>query len=495
MNRLSKRSMRPIAAALASLFGLASLDAIAAPAVTNCLDSGVGSLRTSVHDAGEGDVIDMTNLQCSPISLTTGAIAVTRDNLSIKGPGADKLEIKRGGGPDVNVITHYGSGTLAIDHVKISSGYLYMSSTAKYFGGGCVGAFGSLELDYVIVAGCKEKLGDGASGRGGAVFAYGNLTLSHSVVSGSTMIDSYGGGGCYDYYGYYCPDDFRPSRPATGALTKRGGGVFAKGTMTIDHSTLSGNGGTYYGGSIYAMGAATISYSTISHSYSGAGAAIATSGIGALTIKSSTISSNTVTYSFGSSGTSIEGRLPSSGSPQPIRIFNSTIAENGGAVVVNSKIPLAIYNSTIAFNHAPYGYYTGTGSAVSVSNAELRVVSSIIADNFSDDVKLTGTATITGSNSLINFSSATLPTGTLSACAQLSPLADNGGPTKTVALRQNSPAIGVGANPLTFPFDQRGSGYVRQFQTSTDMGSFEWHGDNDNIFANRFDGSGLRCDI
>lgn len=488
--------MRPIAAALATLFGLASLDAISAPAVTNCLDSGVGSLRTSVHDAVEGDVIDMTDLQCSPISLTTGAIAVLRDNLSIKGPGADRLEIKRGGGPNVNVITHYGMGTLAIDHVKISGGYLYMSSTAKYFGGGCVGAFGNLELDYVTVVGCKEKLGDGAAGRGGAVFAYGNLTLSHSVVSGGTMIDSYGGGGgCYYYddpYDYYC---FRPSRPATGALTKRGGGVFAKGTMTIDHSTLSGNGGTYYGGSIYAMGAATISYSTISHSYSGSGAAIATSGIGALTIKSSTISGNAATDSFSSSGTSIEGRLPSSGSPQPIRILNSTIAENGGTVVVNSKIPLAIYNSTVAFNHPSYGYYTGAGSAISVSNAELRVVSSIIADNFSDDVKLVGTATITGSNSLINFSSATLPTGTLSSCAQLSPLADNGGPTKTVALRQNSSAIGVGANPLTFAFDQRGSGYARQFQTTTDIGAFEWHGGNDNIFANRFDGSGLRCDI
>jgi hypothetical protein len=384
---------------------------------------------------------------------------------------------------------------LVIDHVKISDGYLYMSSTGKYFGGGCVGSFGNLELDYVTLTGCKEKLGDGAAGRGGAVFAYGNLTLSHSVVSGSTMIDSYGGGGCYDYYSYYCYGGFRPSRPATGALSKRGGGVFAKGAMTIDHSTLSGNGGTYYGGAIYAMGAATVSYSTISHNYSGAGAAIATSGIGALTLKGSTISGNTIADSFSSSGTSIEGRLPSSGSPQPIRIFNSTIAENGGSVVVNSKIPVAIYNSTVAFNHASYGYYSNTVAAVSVSNAELRVVSSIIADNFADDVKLVGTATITGSNSLINFSSTTLPTGTLSACPQLSPLADNGGPTKTVSLRATSPAIGVGTNPMSFPFDQRGTGYVRQFQTSTDMGAFEWSGGNDNIFANRFDGSGLRCDI
>ena len=488
--------MRPIAAALTALFGMASLDAIAAPAVTNCLDSGVGSLRASVHDAVEGDVVDMTNLQCSPISLTTGAIAVARDNLSIKGPGSDKLEIKRGGGIGVNVISHYGSGTLEIDHVKISDGYLYMSSTGKYFGGGCVGSFGNLELDYVTVQNCTESIGNGGDGRGGAVFAYGNLTLSHSVVSGGRMADSYISY-CIAYPSSpYCYYRFRSAKPASGGLTMRGGGVFAKGSMTIDHSTIANNGGlTYYGGGAYAMGAATISYSTFSNNGSGAGAAIATSGIGALTITSSTISGNLLADTFGSSGTSIEGRLPSSGTPQAIRIFNSTIAENEGTVVVNSKIPLAIYNSTIAFNHGSYGYYDNMVAAVSVSNAELRVVSSIIADNDADDVKLVGTATITGSNSLINFSSATLPTGTLSACPQLSPLADNGGPTKTVALRKTSPAIGVGVNPMSFPFDQRGTGYVRQYQVSTDIGAFEWSGGNDNIFANRFDGAGLRCDM
>ena len=42
--------------------------------VTNCDDSGPGSLRDALNGASDGDIIDLTQLACSTISLTTGAL-------------------------------------------------------------------------------------------------------------------------------------------------------------------------------------------------------------------------------------------------------------------------------------------------------------------------------------------------------------------------------------------------------------------------------------
>ncbi len=57
-------------------------------------------------------------------------------------------------------------------------------------------------------------------------------------------------------------------------------------------------------------------------------------------------------------------------------------------------------------------------------------------------------------------------------------LADNGGPSKTLALQSNSPAINAGSNPDCGPStyiltDQRGPGYPRILGTACDIGAFE----------------------
>jgi predicted outer membrane repeat protein len=59
----------------------------------------------------------------------------------------------------------------------------------------------------------------------------------------------------------------------------------------------------------------------------------------------------------------------------------------------------------------------------------------------------------------------------------LAPLANNGGPTQTMALLEGSPAIDKGPNPVaTFPgneFDQRGPGFARVVGAAVDVGAFE----------------------
>ena len=44
--------------------------------VDNCNDAGAGSLRDAVDNAADGDTIDLTQLACSTISLSTGAILI-----------------------------------------------------------------------------------------------------------------------------------------------------------------------------------------------------------------------------------------------------------------------------------------------------------------------------------------------------------------------------------------------------------------------------------
>ena len=64
----------------------------------------------------------------------------------------------------------------------------------------------------------------------------------------------------------------------------------------------------------------------------------------------------------------------------------------------------------------------------------------------------------------------------------LSPLADNGGPTKTIALLPGSSAINAGNNmsavdPATgqsLTTDQRGAGYPRIVNKTVDIGAFEF---------------------
>src|SRR5450432_4446544 len=63
--------------------------------VFNCTDDGPGSLRAAVSSAVSGATIDLSQLDCSTISLTTGAITVGVDSLTLRGRGLHALNINR----------------------------------------------------------------------------------------------------------------------------------------------------------------------------------------------------------------------------------------------------------------------------------------------------------------------------------------------------------------------------------------------------------------
>ena len=90
---------------------------------------------------------------------------------------------------------------------------------------------------------------------------------------------------------------------------------------------------------------------------------------------------------------------------------------------------------------------------------------------------------VAGTHNLImtpTFNS-TVPDDTIRADPMLVGLRENGGPTSTLALPPNSPAINKGANFSQQPFDQRG--VPRVIGNSADIGAYE----SDVLFRNAFD--------
>jgi len=164
-----------------------------------------------------------------------------------------------------------------------------------------------------------------------------------------------------------------------------------------------------------------------------------------------------------------------------------------GVPGVRSFVPLYITNSTIAFNRA---YSAHLYAVVVTKNNTLDIESSIIAENLPGDVGVPLTTSVSGANNLIgtayNVPAAAI---TVSACPQLEPLADNGGPTATHALRHTSPAIDAGANPFMVDYDQRGIGFSREFGSAADIGAVEWRGNlEDTVFRASFDYPAADCD-
>jgi hypothetical protein len=422
-------------------------------AVSNCDDSGAGSLRDTIAGAATGDVIDLNALSCSTITLTTGAISTTLDDLTILGPGAANLTI------DANlnsgVISHYGSGTLAIDGVTIQNGYI---EGYAYHGGGCILSASNVTVDNSTIRQCYSYT---AHSFGGAICAVGSVTLNKSQLTGNATLGHF-------YYYYYAgyPNPYLISGLSWG------GAAYAANGFTITASTVSNN-------SAYLNNRGSV------------GGGIATRSGGDLIVGS------TFTGNYAQLGGGIEILGQYAGEAKGLTVLNSTISGNksyaSGGGLHSYRLPYTrIHNSTIANNTA--GYYCG-GAYVYYGVADIE--STIIAKNTSAlDMNQFGrysaadfdifydNATLEGDHDLIMTSNEPLPVGTIQDDPQLLPLADNGGPTQTHALPPDSIALNAGSNPDNVMFDQRGSGFSRVSEGTADIGAFEFV---DSIFANGFE--------
>ncbi|MFC4821495.1 choice-of-anchor Q domain-containing protein [Dokdonella ginsengisoli] len=442
----------PLARSLALACGLAcTANALAATpephgganiVVQNCDDDGSGSLREAVRDlAVSGDTIDLRSLSCSTITLTSGAIAVDLDDLTVLGP---PRRIAVSGHRQSPVVVHLGHGTLAFHDVAITAGRRYVEDAPAR--GGCLYSQGDVLLDDVTLSDCVA--GSPQAAAGGGLFVAGDLVLLNSVVTGAQAITGSGGAS--------------------------GGGARVGGHLTAKYSAFTYNST----GATEASGVSTC------------GAAAAANA----TLVGSSIVGNSAAY-FG--GLCAEDANASA----PLRVSNSTIADNlsrgtapsTGGTGLDARGALTVSNSTIAHNLQAaagdgVGLYARTGASIE---------SSIVAGNASDSgaqpADLAGGpgASVAGSHNLIRASTLPLPPDTLDADPRLRAVAvfPGGRPTAYVrAPREDSPAIDAGSNPLGLVYDQRGAPNVRVSGPAADIGAVEL--DHDTIFADGFDVDG-----
>lgn len=393
--------------------------------VGNCNDDGPGSLRAAVAAAADSDTIDLTQLQCSTITLTTGAIEVDLDNLTFDGPGRAQLAID--GNQLDRVFIHPYGGTLTFKALTVRNGR-DRATGFHVAGGGCIASAGYVQLYDTTVRDCYAG-GEGAYG--GALYGY-SLTMVRSTLSGNHA------------YGVH---------DAAGTAAFGGAGfVYA---LHLYDSTVSANladhrdnpGFSSYdiGGAFVAVTGGSVTGSTIDHNISD-GRAGGVAVFNPLAVANSTISANTAR-------TDIAGGLFLRW-PSTLQLDNSTITGNvsaldGGGIWLNA--PYSSVRSSIV-----------SGNSSDIGNRENRYGAA-------------QAVSVAGSNNIVGTSAPllTLPADTRDINPKLRPLADNGGATHTHALAPDSLAIDAGSNPLGLGTDQRGDAFARSYGAAPDVGAYE----------------------
>jgi hypothetical protein len=451
--------------------------------VTSCADDGsAGTLRSVIASASEGDVVDLSALDCSSITLTRGLIDLSVlgdhhiNDLSIVGPGAAALTIDGNGD---RVFAHgdfqIGLGTLAISNLTIANGN-YTHGLAS-----CIDSSGNVALTRAIVTGCN------ASGGGPLTFG-GAVSAAYLTMTSSTIADS--------------------RSAATGDNVAIGGGAYVSGDATLIDATISGNvaiappgdGVLYFtaGGGLYVRGALSIAASTVSDNRLIAYSLNQGPGGGVFVRADAEIVDSTFDANNASTGGGLDKAVFSRyGDPgTTLTVSNSTFTGNGAYYIggaIETYRPSTFTNTTIASNDAGLNV---AGLACLGDDAELHLDSTILAKNHYGefegqyfDLGCNRTVTVTGNNNLVMTSAfVDLPADTLRDDPLLAPIADNGGPTRTMALDPASPAIDMGNNVLGLDYDQRGEGFARSSGAGPDIGAFEVQVPPlDSIFANGFD--------
>lgn len=265
--------------------------------VTNCDDNSPGSLRDVVdHFAVDGDIIDMTALTCGVITLTTGSIVTSANNLTINGPGTVNLFIY--GNNSVRPLLHLGTGTLSVRNLSIWHGYTMSTGTNDAVGGG-IASLGTVDIENVSVKYCMSAAAGTGFARGGGVFAT-NFSARNSMIS------------------------YNDARANGGFST--GGGVFAYGTATFDYSTINANqafantGFQSAGGGVLSYYGGALRQSTVSANEAGGAGGVAFVG-GHIAISQSTVSGNSATFSYIGAGAHVQSAFP-------VLVENSTITGN-----------------------------------------------------------------------------------------------------------------------------------------------------------------------
>jgi len=423
-------------------------------------DSGAGTLRQAIFDALPGDTINfaLSGFFSNEIDLTSDELVINK-NVTIDGPGADRLTIRG------------SSSGFRIFHVAPASVTVSISGVTIQFGNALNGG-GILNTGTLTIVDCAID-----SNIGGGIANSGTLTVTNSIVSGNQL---------------------------NNAQSSHGAGIANTGTVTLTSSTISGNStrsAESYGGGIANTGVLTIASSTIwanettygfqqGDGGQSSGGGIANFDGGTLTITNSTVSGNH-SYQIHTSQSSGGGIANFGGAT--LMITNSTVSgnqsnefdsgeSNGGGIANFAGAVLTMRDSTVSGNTVVLFNGTSTcGGGIFTVGGDTTALGTLVGGNSgASGPDVCGPLTSGGFNLVGNNADAAITPvqssdqiGTPGAPIDplLGPLQYNGGPTFTRALQSNSPAVNLG-DPNAPARDQRG--YVRA--GVSDIGAFEFGG-------------------
>lgn len=322
--------------------------------------------------------------------------------------------------------------------------------------------------------------------RGGGILNFGTLAVSSSefAQNGAALF----GGGIHNlstHKLHVADSSFHDNASMSGA------GIENDGTAVIRHSSFANNHASGSGGGIQNLGILRVKLSTFTLNRADqSGGGIISIGLEAkdrLTINRSTFENNDA-YSGGG--------IYNVGSK--FELNNSTLANNhalgdsgyGGAIYMtrghignsslvenSAKRGGAIWNggSTVLLNVTLYKNQAKTGASVFSDQQSILLRNTILANGSRDNCAVRLGSIMDGGRNL--DSDATCGVGpAVQALLDKNGLADNGGPTRTIALRANSPAVDAGDDQVCAPapiksHDQRG--VPRPQGAHCDIGAYE----------------------
>ncbi len=400
------------------------------------------------------------------------------------------------------------------DTTALISNTLFAQNAAdnEYGAGGAIANIGILTIT-------QSEFNENTAAGGGAIANAwgGTITISETVFIKNAGTAE-GGGAVYNTESSMTIADASFLENTT---FKDGGVIFnIDGTIGISNSEFNGNTAAGDGGAIYNQGTMEVIKSTVANNSAEMGGGIAN--IGTLTITNSNILENSVASSYGGGGgilnfsdpdnsgilsftnsTISSNTAPSGGGilnlapAGEVTISNSTVSNNTvsdtGGGVSNFGI-LTMENSTVFDNSATYGGGIANHNALTMINntfsdnsadngggiyngGSLSLINNILANSATggdcSNHELHGVITANINNLVENNAPAPNHCGTPAFITdpKLGTLADNGGPTRTMALLFGSPAFDAGDNTSCRATDQRG--VTRPQGAGCDIGAYE----------------------
>jgi predicted outer membrane repeat protein len=451
-----------------------------------------GSLRYCITNAIDGDTI--TFGVTDTINLT-GALPNLTHSISLEGPGADLMTVRRNTGGDYRIFRVASGMMVSIDGLTIANGY------ALYDDGGGIYNQGTLTVSNSTISGnsatplCDDE-GCYGGGSGGGIYNGETLTVSNSTFSGNSGF----GGGIFNPATSTVNDSIFSANSGEAIDKARGTMIVSHstfsanstvntGTLTVSHSTFSGNSGP---SGILNWGMLTVSNCTFSNNHGGGitnyfatltvinttfsgnfnghdGGGISNDARGTVTVRNSTFSDNSGYF---------DGGAISNGYGSTLSVSNSTFSGNstpdyaglGGAIYSGGTLSLS--DSTFSGNSSGYRGGGLSGCLIGCMNARNNIIAGNTAPSAPD---LDGNLGSLGHNLIgsTDGGSGFDPTDLLNVDPLLGPLQDNGGPTLTMALQCGSLAIDAGDNTDAPEWDQRGEGFPRIVNKIIDIGAYE----------------------